>query len=61
MRRSVSGFQALHIGAAAILLVLILINHYVFASEGILNLLFSSNAFYYWTVIHVTISFAPKS
>jgi len=29
-------------------------------AEGLGELsLFSANAFYYWTVIHVTISFAP--
>lgn len=61
VRGSVSGFQTMHLGFAAVFLILILINHYVFASTGILELLFSSNAFYYWTIVHVTISFAPKN
>jgi hypothetical protein len=60
-RSSVAGFQSLHLGVAAIFLVAILINHFALGSTGTLNLLVSSRAFYYWTVIHVTISFAPKS
>jgi len=61
VRGSVTGFQALHLGFAALFLILVLVNHYVLANTGVLGLLLGGNAFYYWTVIHVTISFAPKS
>ncbi|PWT83251.1 MAG: hypothetical protein C5B44_00880 [Acidobacteria bacterium] len=60
-RGSVTGFQRLHLGTAAIILVLIFINYVFLSGTGIINTLFSANAFYYWTVIHVTISFAPRS
>ncbi|HEY6121622.1 MAG TPA: hypothetical protein VIV66_16810 [Pyrinomonadaceae bacterium] len=60
-RGSVAGFQSLHLGVAAIFLVAILINHFALKKVGILNTLVSARAFYYWTVIHVTISFSPKS
>jgi hypothetical protein len=60
-RGSVVGFQRLHLGAAAVFLVAIIINHFVLEGTGILNTLVSSRAFFYWTIIHVTISFAPKS
>lgn len=60
-RGSVKGFQWLHLGAAAVFLILILINHFVLAKTGVLETLFNSTAFYYWTVIHVTISLAPRN
>ncbi len=60
-RGSVAGFQRLHLGTAAIILVLIFINYLLLSGTGIINTLFSANAFYYWTVIHVTISFAPRT
>jgi len=60
-RGSVAGFQRLHLGAAAIVFILILINYFFLADTGIINTLFSANAFYYWTVIHVSISFAPRT
>lgn len=60
-RGSVAGFQRLHLGVAAIFFVVILLNHFFLMDTGIINTLFSANAFYYWTVIHVTISFAPRS
>lgn len=60
-RGSVSGFQVMHLGFAALFLILVLVSHYAQANTGVLGMLLSGNAFYYWTVIHVTISFAPKS
>jgi len=59
-RGSVAGFQRLHLGAAAIFLVIILLNYFLLESR-IINTLLSANAFYYWTVIHVTTSFGPRS
>ncbi len=61
MRGSVSGFQRLHLGLAAVIFVILLVNHYLLLDTSGINLLFGGSAFYYWTVIHVTISFAPKN
>ena len=60
LRGSSQGFRALHLGIAAVFLVLVAINHYAFREKGLLNLAVGHEAFYYWTLIHVTISFAPK-
>jgi hypothetical protein len=60
MRGSVRGFRALHITVAALFLLAILIAHFLPAQTGALGLIVSSRGFYYWTVIHVTISFAPR-
>jgi hypothetical protein len=60
MRGSSAGFRALHLGAAAIFLVLLALNHYVFGGTRVLQLAVGPDAFYYWTLVHVTISFAPK-
>jgi hypothetical protein len=60
-RGSTAGFQRLHLGIAAAFLILILFNYFFLTDRGILSMLFSANAFYYWTVIHVTISFAPRN
>lgn len=60
-RGSVAGFQRLHLGMAALFLILMLSNYFFLPETVIMDKLFSANAFYYWTVIHVTISFAPRS
>jgi len=59
-RGSTAGFQLLHLGAAAAIFIIILINYFFLPDRSIIGTLFSANAFYYWTVIHVTISFAPR-
>lgn len=61
VRGSVIGFQRLHLGLAAVFFVILLVNHYFLPDTGVVSLLFGGSAFYYWTVIHVTISFAPKN
>lgn len=61
VRGSVGGFQRLHLGLAAVFFVVLLVNHYFLSETGFVSLLFGGSAFYYWTVIHVTISFAPKN
>lgn len=60
-RGSIVGFQRLHLGAAAVFLLVILLNYFFLPANGMVETLFSANAFYYWTVIHVTISFAPRA
>lgn len=61
VRGSVSGFQSLHLGLAAVFFVILLVNHYLLFETSIISLFLGGNAFYYWTVIHVTISFAPRN
>ncbi|MEP6743461.1 MAG: hypothetical protein ABJB61_13265 [bacterium] len=59
IRGSVAGFQTLHVGVAVVFLALILIS-FLFPSLTLLTVMVNSKAFYYWNLIHVTISFAPK-
>jgi hypothetical protein len=60
-RNSASGFQRLHLGAAAAFLMAIVIDHFVLERTGFVNTLLSQNAFFVWTILHVCISFAPRS
>lgn len=60
-RGSTAGFQRLHLGAAAIFLIVIFVNYFFLPDTGVVATLFSANAFYYWTVIHVSVSFAPRA
>ncbi len=59
IRGSVVGFQTLHVGVAILFFALILIS-FLFPSLTLLTVMVNSKAFYYWNLIHVTISFAPK-
>jgi hypothetical protein len=61
VRGSVAGFQWLHLGAAAVFFVVVFVNYFFLGDRGVVNTMFNANAFYYWTVIHVTISFAPRN
>lgn len=60
LRGSVAGFRTLHVGVAALFFVLILITHLFPGELPPLNLVVNSKAFYYWNLIHITISFAPR-
>lgn len=60
MRTTRKGFMTLHLGLAAVVTVLIAISTYGFGKEGILEDLVGSKSFYYWTVMHVTLSFLPR-
>ena len=60
MRTTRKGFMTLHLGLAAIVTVLIAISVYGFGKEGILETIVGSRSFYYWTVLHVTLSFLPR-
>jgi hypothetical protein len=60
VRNSVSGFRMLHVSVAAMFFILILICYLFSDKPAFLNIIVNSKAFYYWTIIHVTISFAPR-
>jgi hypothetical protein len=60
-RGSVKGFQILHISVAVLFFVSILVAYLFPEQTRTFGSLVNSSAFYYWTVIHVTISFAPRS
>jgi hypothetical protein len=60
IRSSVTGFRTLHVSVAVLFFILILFS-YLFSDKPVfLNIIVNSKAFYYWTLIHVTISFAPR-
>jgi hypothetical protein len=68
-KRTYTGFNAFHGGLIALFFGLILFNHYILGHarmtiaghtmENPLSLLLDFRAFPYWTIIHVTLSFAP--
>ncbi|HKQ47048.1 MAG TPA: hypothetical protein VJZ71_03135 [Phycisphaerae bacterium] len=60
MRTTRNGFMTLHLGLAAVVTVLIAISVYGFGKEGVLEAIVGSKSFYYWTVMHVTLSFLPR-
>lgn len=60
MRTTRAGFMTLHLGLAALVTLLIAIDVYGFGKESWLDNLVGSKNFYYWTVMHVTLSFLPR-
>jgi hypothetical protein len=60
MRTTERGFTVLHLGMAAAVVLLIAISTYAFGKTGPLEALVGSKSFYYWTIIHVTLSFFPR-
>lgn len=60
MRSTPRGFAALHLGIAAVTVVLVAVNCYAFGKSGPLNLVVGREVFYYWTIFHVTLSFFPR-
>lgn len=60
MRTTRKGFMVLHLGLAALVAVLIAIDVYGFGKESWLDVVVGSKNFYYWTVMHVTLSFLPR-
>jgi hypothetical protein len=54
------GFLTLHIGLSIAIFLLMLVWAYGQGRTGPLTPLVSSNAFYYWTIMHVTLSFFPR-
>lgn len=59
-RGSVAGFRTLHVSLALLFLILILMSYLLPVKLTFLNIMVNSKAFYYWNLIHVTISFAPR-
>jgi hypothetical protein len=57
-----SGFLRLHLGLSAVVFVLLLVWTYGTASSASSPLWFlvSHEAFFYWTIMHVTLSFYPR-
>lgn len=60
MRTTRSGFTWLHLGLAGLVIVLVAISSYAFGKEGGLEAVVGSSTFYYWTIMHVTLSFYPR-
>lgn len=60
MRTTVRGFTFLHMGLAVVFVLLVAVGVYGFGKQGVLELLFGSKTFYYWTIMHVTLSFYPR-
>ncbi len=60
MRTTRKGFMTLHLGLAAAVTVMIAVSVYGFGKEGMLETIIGSKSFYYWTVMHVTLSFLPR-
>ena len=59
-RTTLRGFSVFHLGLAALVIVLVMISTFAFGKTGPLEMFVGSKAFYYWTVIHVTLSFLPR-
>lgn len=60
MRLTKPGFTVLHIGLAVLVTLLVAVSVYAFGKSGPLELVVGSKAFYYWTILHVTLSFFPR-
>jgi len=60
LRTTRHGFMTLHLGLAALVTVLIAISVYGFGKNCWLEAIVGSKNFYYWTIMHVTLSFLPR-
>lgn len=60
VRTTVPGFQFLHLGLALVVTALIAVSVYGLHMQGPLEAIVGGPSFYYWTVIHVTLSFYPR-
>jgi hypothetical protein len=56
------GFLALHLGLSAVVFVLMLVWAYAHhrSAASPLWVVASGEAFFYWTIFHVTVSFFPR-
>lgn len=61
MRTTRAGFMTLHLGLAAVVAGLIAIATYKFGNTGTLEAIVGGPSFYYWTVLHVSLSFYPRT
>lgn len=60
MRQTKGGFAFFHIGIAVVAVAAVAISTYAFGKTGTLELIVGSKSFYYWTIMHVTLSFFPR-
>jgi hypothetical protein len=60
MRTTPAGFNLLHLGLTVVVVALIAVSTYLFRGQGWLDMLVSGPSFYYWTVLHVSLSFYPR-
>jgi hypothetical protein len=62
MRRTQAGFQTLHVGLALLVLLAAFLWVYRFgmADSSPLAWIVKQEYFYYWTLMHVTVSFVPR-
>jgi hypothetical protein len=60
MRRTKTGFTVLHLGLAAIVVVLAGVETWVFGKQSPMEAIIGSKSFFYWTIMHVTLSFYPR-
>jgi len=60
IRKTPEGFTAFHIGLAVLFALLIAWSHYSTGKSGIIEFAFGSKSFFYWTIMHVTLSFFPR-
>ncbi len=61
LRTTVPGFTWLHLGLAGLVVVLVAWSTWGFGKSGPLEAIVGSKAFYYWTIMHVTLSFYPRN
>jgi hypothetical protein len=60
MRGTLPGFQTLHLGLAAGMVVLVVLALSGFSSRQPLWMMFTPAALPYWTIMHITVSFMPR-
>jgi hypothetical protein len=60
LRGTVGGFRVMHHGLVVLLVGLGIVWVYALEQQGALEFLLSPRAFYYWTIVHITLSFLPR-
>jgi hypothetical protein len=60
IRNTPNGFRALHFGLLAVVIALSAVWIHGLEREGWLWYVLSKEALYYWTIVHVTVSFVPR-
>lgn len=60
MRTTRAGFTWLHLGLTAIVIAFVAYSAYATGKSGLVENIVGSKSFYYWTIMHVTLSFFPR-
>lgn len=60
MRTTLPGFRVLHIGMVVVLMAIGAVWVFGFGKPPIMNWLLAPEAFLYWTIMHITVSFVPR-